>query len=67
MPKQAKVGGWGWRWVIGVVGGGNRQVGVNVGGWWLKTATLSSYVVRNIPLTRRGAIVVVAFIFVVDP
>jgi len=72
-----KKGGWGVKtgengWmglemVIGVVGGGNRQVGVNVGGWWLKTATSSLYVVRNIPLTRRGAIVVVVFVFVVDP
>ena len=47
-----EMGNWGgWKW---------KQAGrVNVGGWWLKTATSSSYMVGNIPLTRRGAIVVV--------
>jgi len=50
-----------------MVEGGNRQVGVNVGGWWPKMAASLSYVVRNIPLTRRGAVVVVAFVFVIDP
>jgi len=55
-----KIGNWGgWRW--------KQAGGVNVGSWWLKMAASLSYMVGNIPLTRRGAIVVVAFIFVIDP